>query len=763
MSSSATVDVEVRLKMRDGATAGIKTASQTAQQEAAKTATATEKAAQKAAEAAEKGAARQRSSYEKLSQTAQQEAAKTTTATEKAAQKAAEAAEKGAARQRSSYEKLSQAREALGMRSEQAIRREIQQTEAAYNRLANSGKLSADQLAVAQEKVRQKVTQLTNEMGKLTAAQRKTADEASRIERGQKAVRYGTAAVVGVGAAAYTLKGPAERAMSYDRRLANMANTAYAERDAAGRIVGMKTLEDAVNKARRFGGGTREQAAEALDTMIASGTVSDSDAIKMLPGIMKTSTASGAEASELATIAIRAKQSFKIKAEDLPEVLSAAMAAGQAGGFELKNMAKWLPQQMAMAGNLGLSGKEGFAKLAAWNQASIITAGSKDEAGNNLRDLLNELNTPHFRKFMAEQYLANGQKAKKGDKEKRMKGIDEVFLDYQSRGVDKVSATIDMAERIFAKDKTYQGLQAKLRATNKDDKDGQREIIEAMAAQVQGTAVGKIFHNQQSLMAFLGLMNNQKYAQEVLSKVRAEYSAPEEKSATAVAHTVISRTADYKMEQAKEDSTVGQKSVMDNLTPAISKAAEAFSDLASKHPLLVGTTTLATTALGALAGAAGLASLAMGGNGGGAIGRAAVWSTASKVGQSAIRIAKVGGIAGAASTVGGYALEKGFGEESAISRYGSSALNGAGIGATVGSFFGPGLGTAIGAGVGGGIGLVWEGIKDLLKPAEQKPVDVNFRGTLGLAPGLVLQSQSMQSSGGNVQMNTGSQWTGAPR
>ena len=74
----------------------------------------------------------------------------------------------------------------------------------------------------------------------------------------------------------------------------------------------------------------------------------------------------------------------------------------------------------------------------------------------------------------------------------------------------------------------------------------------------------------------------------------------------------------------------------------------------------------------------------------------------------------------------------------------------------------PVLGTGIGAAIGGGLGLGWEVIKDLLKPAEQKPVDVNAKMTVGLAPGLVLQSQSMQASGGNVQMNTGNVWNGAP-
>lgn len=711
MSSSA-VDVEVRLKMRDGATAGIKA----------------------------------------VSKTAQQEAAKATTATEKAAQRAADAAEKGAARQRSSYERLSHARETLGVRSERAIQREIQQTEAAYNRLKASGTMSWQQQAAAADKMREKVAKLNNEMGKLTAAQKAHAG-----------VKFAVAGVAGVGAAAYTLKGPAEKAMSYDRRLANMANTAYAERDAAGREIGMKSLEEAVNKARRQGGGTREQAAEALDTMIASGVVSEGDAIKMLPGIMKSATASNTDANALATIAIRAQQSFKISPDDIPAVLSSALAAGQAGGFELKDMAKWLPQQMAMAGNLGLGGKEGFAKLAAWNQGSVITAGTKDEAGNNLRDLLNELNTPHFKKYLGDQLLGDGTPGKKGERYKRMKDIDAVYLDYQDRGIDKVSATVELMQQVFAKDKRYKELQDKLKATDPKDKEGRRAILESMSAQVEGSNIGKVFHNQQSLMAMLGLMNNEKYVGEVLGKVRAEYTAPEDKSATSTAHTVISRTSDYKVEQAKEDAAMAQKSAIDGLTPAIGKAAEAFSDLASKHPKLAGTTVLAATALGALSGAAGLAALAMGGKGGAAssaISRAAAWAS-SGPGRGVMRGAKVGSIAGIGAMAGDYALEKAFGEDSAISRYGSSALNGAAIGATVGSII-PVLGTGIGAAVGGGLGLAWEGIKDLLKPAEQKPVDVNAKMTVSLAPGLVLQGQSVQSSGGNVQMNTGNVWNGAP-
>ncbi|MEN2938915.1 hypothetical protein DIBJMFBN_02482 [Mannheimia haemolytica] len=51
-------------------------------------------------------------------------------------------------------------------------------------------------------------------------------------------------------------------------------------------------------------------------------------------------------------------QQFGIKEEDIGRVLDMAVAAGQAGSFELADMASWLPQQMAAAKQAGLSGIE---------------------------------------------------------------------------------------------------------------------------------------------------------------------------------------------------------------------------------------------------------------------------------------------------------------------------------------------------------------------------------------------------------------------
>ncbi len=93
----------------------------------------------------------------------------------------------------------------------------------------------------------------------------------------------------------------------------------------------------------------------------------------------------------MAKIAISSMQQFGIKEEDIGRALDMAVAAGQAGSFELAYMASWLPQQMAAAKQAGLSSIEGFERLLIANQQARVTAGTSDEAGNNLVNLLGKI------------------------------------------------------------------------------------------------------------------------------------------------------------------------------------------------------------------------------------------------------------------------------------------------------------------------------------------------------------------------------------
>lgn len=522
----------------------------------------------------------------------------------------AEARTKGAREQQAEYRRLAQAREMLGIRSEHTIQREVQRTEAAYKRLAASGNLSWREQARAAEAARRQVAALSNEMGKLTHMQ--------KLAAGGRAV-LGTAA--GVMAAGYVLKPAVDRAMSYDLRLAHMANTAFSDRDLSGRKAGVRDLDSAISGAIRKGGGTRDQAAETLDALIASGAMSVQDASGLLPTLMKSATASGAESSQLAQIAIRGMQSFKIKPGDIPNVIDMAIAAGQAGGFELKDMAKWLPQQMAAASSSGLTGAKGFAKLASLNQAAVITAGSKDEAGNNLVNLLAKINS----KDTAE------------DAKKLGINLPKYLAAQRANGVDSVDAFVGLVDQTVSKQAAWKQLQKKL-ADARDDTE-KREALESMAAIVQGSGVGKLVQDRQALMALVGIMNNRDYLAEVQRKTLGGAGATDKNFG------VISDTASFKVGQAANEKEIAQQNAMNGLTPVIGALSDKVVEAARAYPVLTTATVAASAALTALAAAAGAAGLTSVLTGGGAATRAA---------------GMAGAAGGALRSIGGFALKRGL-------------------------------------------------------------------------------------------------------
>lgn len=471
------------------------------------------------------------------------------------------------------YSKKREAAAILGIRSEKDIQREIQRTEAAYNRLANSGTLSMREQARAADALKHKLRELNNEMGKHSLAQR------------------GAGMAAGAAAAGYVLAKPVEQTMDYGMRLAGMANTAFNDRDTAGRIAGKRELNDAIVAAVRQGGGTRESAASALDTLIASGAMSAKDSMAMLPSLVKASTASGAEAGELAQIGIRGMQTMGVKASEMPRILDMAITAGQAGGFELKDMAKWLPQQMAAAKLSGLSGTAGVAKLLAANQASAITAGTKDEAGNNLVNLLAKINS---------QDTAN-------DAKKLGINLSGTLAAARGKGIDSLDAFVGIVDHVVGKNKNYQALQEKLKTAKGDDK---RAILESQADILQGSSIGQLVQDRQAMMALVAIMGNRGYMADVQKK------ALNGAGATDANFAVISQEAGFKVQQAENEKTFATTAAFEKLTPLVGGAADGFTTIAREFPLLTAATVAATTALTALAAAAGAAALANGVTGG---------------------------------------------------------------------------------------------------------------------------------------------------
>ena len=473
---------------------------------------------------------------------------------------------------------MASARETLGVRSEHKIQQEINHTIAAYNRLKRSGTATSRELARAAEATRSKIAGLNAEMGKTAW--------------GQRLGNVGTAiASVGAGmaAGAMVMAQPMKKEMDYDRRLAMVSNTAFSDRDVAGRIAGKQELHNAVKSAVETGGGTKEEALGALDKLLASGTVKAETAMKLLPTLQKGAVATGASTEDLSAIAISAMQQFGISEDQIGAVLDKAVAAGQAGNFELADMARWLPQQMAAAKSAGLSGMDGFEALLVANQQARVTAGTSDEAGNNLVNLLAKLTS----KETADRFSKLEIKGKDG----KNHGIDFIksMENEKKQGKNSIEAFGSIMDMVVGEDKRYKALKAKLKTAKKEE---QQALIEQMTNLVEGTAIGQIISDRQALMALLGIRNNVELGKQVKEEVTNS------EGATDKSHKVVMSTNSAKVEQAKNAVEFAQMEGMKSFNDALGDAATKLAEYAKAYPDLTSTLTTAGTVITALSTAA---------------------------------------------------------------------------------------------------------------------------------------------------------------
>ena len=504
---------------------------------------------------------------------------------------------------------MASARETLGVRSEHKIQQEINHTIAAYNRLKRSGTATSRELARAAEATRSKIAGLNAEMGKTSW--------------GQRLGNVGTAiASVGAGmaAGAMVMAQPMKKEMDYDRRLAMVSNTAFSDRDVAGRIAGKKELHEAVKSAVETGGGTKEEALGALDKLLASGTVKAETAMKLLPTLQKGAVATGASTEDLSAIAISAMQQFGIREDQIGAVLDKAVAAGQAGNFELADMARWLPQQMAAAKSAGLSGMDGFEALLVANQQARVTAGTSDEAGNNLVNLLAKLTS----KETADRFSKLEIKGKDG----KTHGIDFIksMENEKKQGKNSIEAFGSIMDMVVGEDKRYKALKAKLKTAKKEE---QQALIEQMTNLVEGTAIGQIISDRQALMALLGIRNNVELGKQVKEEVTNSDGATDK------SHKVVMSTNSAKVEQAKNAVEFAQMEGMKSFNNALGDAATKLAEYAKVYPNLTSTLTTAGTVITALSTAAIAASgaLALLGGKRGGIGLSDVADVAGNLGK----------------------------------------------------------------------------------------------------------------------------------
>lgn len=531
----------------------------------------------------------------------------------------------------------------------------------------------------------------------------------------QKTAQAGAALAAG----GYVLKTAADKPMAFDRKLALLANTAYSDRDVAGRISGKTQLENAIRQAQKNGLGSQEDLAETLNQLVGSGAMGSgasglNSSMRLLPILAKAATGTGAESSDLAKIAIAAKQNMGLSDGDTAKFLSKAITAGNEGGFELKDMARYLPAQMALYSANGMKGMAGAEDLLAYNQAARITAGSSDEAGNNLVNLLTKINSHDTAVDFKKQ------------------GIDLTgsLALARSKGMSTLDAFMVLVDRVAGKDKSYKALEANAKKQRGPD---QQATYQAMLDIIEQKGIGLTVQDRQAMSALLGAKQNKAKLDDVRNKVRADDGGQ-----VAANYGTVRDTSSGAAEALANAKDKAASDSLQSVNGPLSSLLNGTANLAERFPKLAAAAYAAATALGAIAAVAGIKGLLGAGAGAG--------------GASATGAALAGAGGGLLSRLGVTAALAGGMNLSALAGVGAGGLATIAGGVGVAGAAGYGAGTLLNKGINAGLSKITGSdtslgslIYDLLH-REKEPVTVIVDVKNGNIVASVNASNSRQAS-----------------
>ncbi|EPF8142544.1 phage tail tape measure protein, partial [Providencia rettgeri] len=454
------------------------------------------------------------------------------------------------------------ARETLGIRAERAIQREIQQTIASYNRLARSGTLSIDEQSRAYERMRQRVSQLRVEMQGMNKLAR-VSDIAGSI------AKIGGAVVAG----GVAFSEPVKKQMTYEQQLLGMSNTAYESEGFEGRLQGAKELDALIRSSVSQYGGTKEDAAQALSGLLASGYFTGEDVKGLLPLIQQYSVAGNVSSADLASVAIALKRNYKVDTpEKLKRAFDMAMKSGQKGSVEFPDLAKWLSQLLAASNSLGMEGLEDLGILFSAIEAAPATAGSNDEAANNIKNLLLKLNSTDAAN-RAKQIKVDGY------------GIDlsGTLINARKNGINPIDAALGLTDKIAEANPEYKKLQQKLDSGGLDDAERQRTTM-AMAKILEGSALGQLIADQQALMGLVALRSQRKYMLDVRKDIFQQMNAAPGEGEGDLSYKIMATGNQFKVQKAKEQSDFAEMDAVKPLSDSLGTLSEKFTDFSKEFP-----------------------------------------------------------------------------------------------------------------------------------------------------------------------------------
>lgn len=519
----------------------------------------------------------------------------------------------------------------LGLRTEQSINNEIRKTHSQYQKLAilqRQGAVSANDMQRAYGVMTQKVAQLNRELGKTTQIE-KTIQQShstggmSRLQKGAMVA----GAVVGAG---YALQRPVRDAMQYEKDLAQLSITAYDNPN--DRKAGQDRLRSIITSTAKQYGQTTDDVLTGLSSLVASGKykgANNAETEAMLRTALSASgeaaQASGGDILDFTQMSISAKG----KGLNEREYMSYAVQAGKEGNFETRDLAKFLPKQFGMLASDPANQNRQASQLMALNQVAMTTAGSADDAGNNVVNLLSKMNAEGTKKTFKKDY-----------------GIDleAEYLKGAEDGKTRFEVFGEALSRAMKKDDRYNQLIADL---SKTSNSGERQLIlESQQGILQQSALSNILPDMQALSAGVAMVTQWDELQRISQANQDKgLQSMTEDSAT------MRDTASYGANQfsvtkknTEFEALEGFNSKLGDLGSNLSKYADQYPDLTKA----VGVATVAISALAVAAGGASLGGLVTGGGSGKSTGGGGLRAT----GGGASNIVKKGGQVLVAGAIG---------------------------------------------------------------------------------------------------------------
>ncbi|MBB3953410.1 phage tail tape measure protein [Novosphingobium sediminicola] len=143
-----------------------------------------------------------------------------------------------------------------------------------------------------------------------------------------------------------------------------------------------------------------EDMRSGIDTLAGLG-LDPRKAIEMIGPIGRLGTAFKVELADGANAAFSNLNNLKVPLGETARALDIMAASGNAGAFEVKDMARWFPSLTAQMQALGQKGTPAVADLAAALQIARRGAGDADQAANNIQNLLSKIQSPETVKKFA--------------------------------------------------------------------------------------------------------------------------------------------------------------------------------------------------------------------------------------------------------------------------------------------------------------------------------------------------------------------------